>query len=84
MITADQTTSDQELPQADSHGTDTVLSYTVEKGDTLSHIAKQLYGKAGHWEIIFEANRDQIADPDLVQPGQVLRIPPAPDDSRGP
>ena len=52
-------------------------SYTVQKGDTLSHIAKQFYGKAGKWNAIFEANRDQLDDPDRIQPGQVLRIPPA-------
>jgi nucleoid-associated protein YgaU len=57
-------------------------TYTVEKGDTLSHIAKQFYGKAGQWRVIFDANRDQIDDPDLVTPGQVLRIPPAPTDER--
>lgn len=53
-------------------------SYTVEKGDTLSHIAKQFYGKAGAWQAIFEANRDRIDDPDLIHPGQVLRIPAEP------
>ena len=52
-------------------------TYTVQKGDTLSHIAKQFYGKAGQWNAIFEANRDQLDDPDRIQPGQVLRIPPA-------
>jgi nucleoid-associated protein YgaU len=50
-------------------------SYTVETGDTLSHIAKAQYGKAGKWRAIFEANRDQIDDPDRIFPGQVLRIP---------
>lgn len=52
-------------------------SYTVQKGDTLSHIARQFYGKASKWNAIFEANRDQLDDPDRIQPGQVLRIPPA-------
>lgn len=51
-------------------------TYTVESGDTLSHIAKRFYGKAGEWNRIFQANRDQLDDPDLIQPGQVLRIPP--------
>ena len=50
-------------------------SYTVEKGDTLSHIAKAHYGKASKWRAIFEANRDQIDDPDKIFPGQVLKIP---------
>ena len=52
--------------------------YTVQKGDTLSHIAKAHYGKAGLWGRIFEANRDQRDDPDRIQPGQVLKIPAAP------
>jgi nucleoid-associated protein YgaU len=50
-------------------------SYTVVKGDTLSHIAKHFYGKASHWRAIFDANRDQIDDPDRIFPGQVLKIP---------
>jgi len=50
-------------------------SYTVVPGDSLSHIAKAHYGKAGKWRAIFEANRDQIEDPDRIFPGQVLRIP---------
>ena len=47
----------------------------VVAGDALSSIAQQFYGDATHWPRIFEANRDQIADPDLIFPGQVLRIP---------
>lgn len=51
-------------------------TYTVRGGDTLSQIAQQHYGKAGAWQAIFAANRDQIDDPDLIRPGQVLKIPP--------
>jgi nucleoid-associated protein YgaU len=50
-------------------------TYTVKKGDTLSHIAKDHYGRASKWNAIFEANRDQLDDPDKIQPGQVLKIP---------
>lgn len=50
-------------------------SYTVVKGDTLSHIAKHFYGKASRWHGIFDANRDQLDDPDKIFPGQVLKIP---------
>ncbi|HJW46074.1 MAG TPA: LysM peptidoglycan-binding domain-containing protein [Lysobacter sp.] len=50
-------------------------TYTVAKGDTLSHIAKAHYGKASKWKAIFDANRDQLSDPDKIQPGQVLKIP---------
>lgn len=56
-------------------GPETGRSHTVEKGDTLSAISKQYYGNANRWEDIFNANRDQLDDPDLIQPGQVLRIP---------
>lgn len=52
-------------------------TYTVKKGDTLSHIAKAHYGRASQWKRIFEANRDQLDDPDRIKPGQVLKIPPA-------
>ena len=50
-------------------------SYTVEKGDTLSHIAKAHYGRASKWRAIFEANRDILDVPDRIKPGQVLTIP---------
>lgn len=50
-------------------------TYTVQKGDSLSKIAKQQYGDAKKWKAIFEANRDQITNPDLIHPGQVLKIP---------
>lgn len=50
-------------------------TYTVQSGDTLSAIAKQEYGDAGEWRRIFEANRDQINNPDLIHPGQELKIP---------
>jgi nucleoid-associated protein YgaU len=49
--------------------------YTVEIGDTLSKIAQEFYGDPDRFRIIFQANRDQIDDPDVIFPGQVLRIP---------
>ena len=49
--------------------------YTVQKGDTLSAIAKQFYGKAGDYPKIFKANQPLLKDPDHIYPGQVLRIP---------
>lgn len=52
-------------------------TYTVVSGDSLSKIAKHHYGDANQWRRIFEANRDQIKDPDLIHPGQVLKIPRA-------
>ena len=51
------------------------VTYTVQKGDSLSRIAQQQYGDGKKWRAIFEANRDQITNPDLIHPGQVLKIP---------
>ena len=50
--------------------------YTVKKGDYLSKIAKEVYGDASKYNVIFEANKPMLKDPDLIYPGQVLRIPP--------
>ena len=49
--------------------------HVVEKGDTLSAIAKKYYGKANAYMKIFEANKDVLTDPDKIKPGQKLRIP---------
>ena len=49
--------------------------YEVKAGDTLSGIAKAMYGDAGKYNAIFEANRPMLADPDKIYPGQTLRIP---------
>jgi nucleoid-associated protein YgaU len=51
--------------------------YTVTAGDSLSKIAKHFYGDSNRWQKIFDANRDQIKDPDLIRPGQKLKIPAA-------
>jgi nucleoid-associated protein YgaU len=50
-------------------------TYTVVKGDSLSKIAKREYGDANQWHKIFEANKDVIDDPDLIEVGQDLIIP---------
>lgn len=50
-------------------------TYTVKPGDTLSGIAKEHLGNANAYTKIFEANRDQLSDPDKIKPGQVLKIP---------
>lgn len=50
--------------------------YTVKKGDYLSKIAKEVYGNANKYNLIFEANRPMLKNPDLIYPGQVLVIPP--------
>ncbi|MGV8961520.1 MAG: LysM peptidoglycan-binding domain-containing protein [Stenotrophomonas sp.] len=75
----------QVVPKADFSGvTATVDStaqvkgeqqYTVQKGDSLSKIAKQHLGDSNAWKQIFDANRDVLEDPDKIFPGQTLRIP---------
>lgn len=51
--------------------------YVVKSGDSLSKIAKEVYGEAGRWKEIYEANKDTIKNPDAIRPGQELRIPEA-------
>jgi len=50
--------------------------YTVQSGDSLSKIAKQHYGNAMKYTVIFEANTPMLMDPNKIYPGQVLSIPP--------
>ncbi|HWB18493.1 MAG TPA: LysM peptidoglycan-binding domain-containing protein [Vicinamibacterales bacterium] len=50
-------------------------TYTVQAGDTLSKISKQFYGDANKYMQIFEANRDQLTDPNKIKVGQTLKIP---------
>jgi nucleoid-associated protein YgaU len=52
-------------------------TYVVVKGDSLSKIAKREYGDANKWRTIYEANKELINDPDLIYPGQELKIPGA-------
>ena len=50
-------------------------TYTVQAGDTLSGIAKKHLGDANAYMKTYEANRDQLSDPDKIKPGQVLKMP---------
>ncbi len=50
-------------------------TYVVQSGDSLSKISKKFYGDANSWKRIFEANKDVVKNPDLIQPGWKLRIP---------
>ena len=63
----DQMTVENIEPEAQFH--------TVVSGDTLGKIAKKFYGNAMKYPVIFEANKPMLKDPDLIYPGQVLRIP---------
>jgi nucleoid-associated protein YgaU len=49
--------------------------YTIQKGDSLSKVAQALFGDPMKWKALFEANREVIKDPDLIYPGQQIRIP---------
>jgi nucleoid-associated protein YgaU len=50
-------------------------TYTIQKGDTLSAIAKREYGDAREWRAIYDANRSTIEDPDRIFPGQTIQLP---------
>ena len=49
--------------------------HDVVSGDTLSAISKKYYGDANKYNVIFEANKPMLSDPDKIYPGQKLRIP---------
>ena len=68
--------SDVQSGSSSTAPADQEKSYTVQSGDSLSKIAKHVYGDANKWHAIFDANRDKIKNPDLIQPGQVLTLPP--------
>jgi len=65
---------DEELTIANDDGSESEM-YVVEKGDTLWAIATATYGDGNRYPEIFEANKPMLSDPDLIYPGQVLRIP---------
>ena len=52
------------------------FGYEVQPGDSLSKIAKHVYGDATRWKEIWEANKASIPNPDLIHPGQQLSMPP--------
>jgi len=70
-LTADLTVDPSLAPKA----TAAPRTHTVQSGDTLSKIAKSVYGDANKYMKIFEANKDKLKDPNLIKPGQVLAIP---------
>ena len=61
--------------KATGGGASTAQTYTVKSGDTLSKIAKDHLGDANAYMDIFNANKDQLTDPDKIKPGQVLKMP---------
>lgn len=72
-------TADFSDVRAGSSSTDAFsgTTYTVKSGDSLSKIAKRIYGDAGKWKAIHAANSDKIPNPDMIHPGLELTIPPA-------
>ena len=72
-IIADITVVPQAQPVGTSGGGG--RTYTVKSGDTLSKIAKEHLGDANSYMKIFDANKDQLTDPDKIKPGQVLKLP---------
>jgi LysM repeat protein len=69
--TPDQTDSDEDRPD------DTPQQYTVNEGDSLWAIAQATYGDGSKWRDIYNANTDTISDPNSLQPGMLLTLPPA-------
>jgi len=61
--------------KATGGGASASQTYTVKSGDTLSKIAKDHLGDANAYMDIFNANKDQLTDPDKIKPGQVLKMP---------
>jgi len=49
--------------------------YTIKSGDTLWKISSNFYGNGAKWNTLFEENREVIQNPDLIYPGQVIRVP---------
>jgi nucleoid-associated protein YgaU len=64
-----------ETAQAGAAGSGQGRTHEVASGDTLSAIAKRYYGNASQYMKIYNANRDQLSDPDKIRPGQKLKIP---------
>jgi LysM repeat protein len=64
--------ADIKVANTDLHGL-----YTVKGGDSLSKIARYIYGDASAFQKIFDANRDILTTPDVIHPGQILKIPHA-------
>src|SRR6185295_19302333 len=60
---------------AGSSDAEAEATYTVKAGDTLSKIARDKLGDGNAYMEIFNANKDQLSDPDKIKPGRVLKIP---------
>jgi nucleoid-associated protein YgaU len=81
-IEASQEPADQEMieksmeaPEAAERMSAAASSYTVQNNDNLEKISQKVYGVSGKWRQIFEANKDQLKNPDRIYAGMVLKIP---------
>src|SRR6476660_8236432 len=75
---ADDITADFPVdPSLQQQTASAMRTYKVKPGDTLSKISKEFYGSPNEYMKIFEANRDQLTNPDKIQVGQELNIPAA-------
>jgi nucleoid-associated protein YgaU len=70
-----QSGSSSTAPPPAAKPADQERTITVKAGDSLSKIAKREYGDADKWHAIYAANRDTIKNPDLIYPGQELKLP---------
>jgi len=70
-----QPAAQQAAQQTGASAAGGMQTYTVQAGDSLSKISRQFYGNANEYMKIFEANRDQLTDPNQIKPGQTLKIP---------
>jgi len=74
-LTADIRVASQQQASNGVRSSTAGRTYTVKPGDTLSKIAKEMYGNPNEYQKIFDANRDQLRDPNQIRPGQQLKIP---------
>jgi nucleoid-associated protein YgaU len=74
-LVADITVNPNAAPTATTSAAGSGRTYTVKSEDTLSKIAREFYGDASQYMKIYNANRDQLSDPDKIKPGQNLVIP---------
>ena len=67
--------AEEEVEMANLLEPDNVEYYIIQSGDSLSKIAKKYYQNANEYPRIFDANKEVIKDPNLIYPGQKIRIP---------
>ncbi len=74
-LTADIRLASQQQASSGVRSSNAERTYTVKPGDTLSKIAEEMYANPNEYQKIFDANRDQLRDPNQIRPGQQLKIP---------